>query len=107
MCDLTNYQVNLLSYGLYYKNILSQNKVPDDISNNPDKIEEYIKKTKNFKEAVDRTAGAGSRIGIVGATSEDFKALGIEDGSKMIQEAANKNYTNSIDAAKEMGVTWL
>lgn len=105
--ELSNYQTNLLSYGSYYKTLLSQNQVPDDVRENPDKLEEYINKTKNFKDAISKTGGDGSRVGIVGATNADFEALGIENSSKSIQEAAGKNYTNSMDAAKEMGVTWL
>lgn len=107
VCDLTSHQVNLLSYGMYYKNILSANKVPDEIKNNPDKLEEYVNKSAAFKAAIAKTGGEGGRIGIVGATPDDFKALGVEDSTKTMQEAAERGYTNAMDAAKDMGVTWI
>lgn len=107
IAELSNYQVNLLSYGSYYKNLLSANKVPDELRSDPDKLEEYINKTKNFERVVNNVAGDTGRVGIVGATTEDFKALGIADGTKTMNEAAERGYTNATDAAREMGVNWV
>lgn len=107
LCDLTSHQVNLLSYGRYYRDILSANKVPDEIKTNPDKLEEYVNKSAAFKQAIAKTGGEGGRVGIVGATPDDFKALGIEDGSQAMHEAAKAGYTSAVEAGKGMGVTFI
>lgn len=74
--DLTFYQSNLLSYGLYFKSVFSQEKVPDSIRDDPDQIEEYINRSKNAKTAL-KTSLEGGATGIPGATSEDFAALNL------------------------------
>jgi len=76
--DLTFYQTNLLSYGLYFKNVMSGEKVPEAIRDDPDKIEEFMNRTKASKEAL-RTNLEGGSTGIVGATSEDFEVLGLPE----------------------------
>lgn len=100
--ELSVYQINLLSYAIYFKSILTQNSVPEDIREDPDKLEDYVKKSKNFKDAVDR-AGDGERVGIVGGTEDDFKALNIKNDTDTMREIAAKNYTDSRDAARDLG----
>jgi hypothetical protein len=108
MAELSNYQINLLSYGAYYRNLLSANEVPNDIREDPDKVEEFITKNKNFKDAIAKSGATdGSRVGIVGASQADFEALGLQNDTKTMNEHASKQYANGIEAAKGMGVTWL
>lgn len=104
IAELSIHQVNLLSYGLYYKRILTNHQVPDDIRDNPDRLEEYVTKTANLKNVTDKTAGQGNRVGIVGASAADFEAMGVKDGSDTMRAAANKQYTSAMDAARDMGI---
>ncbi len=104
IAELSIHQVNLLSYAMYYKHILQNNQVPNDMRENPDKLEEYITKTANFKEATAKAGQTGNRVGIVGATQADFDALNLKNSSDIMHNAAKKQYTNAIDAAKDMGI---
>lgn len=104
--DLTIYQANLLSYGQYYRNVFSHHQLPKDIADDPDKIDEYITRATNAKKLANQTAVKdGGRVGIVGASREDFEAMGVEDGTQKMREFAGKQYTDAKDAAKDMGWT--
>ncbi len=104
IAELSMHQINLLSYALYYKRILSTNNVPDEMRDNPDKLEEYVMKTANFKEATAKAGQTGNRVGLVGATQADFDALNLKNSSDVMHNAAQKQYTNAMDAAKDMGI---
>lgn len=73
---LTNYQSNLLSYGLYFKNIISSNPdLPDNIKDDPEKIKDFIRKNRNLDQALKYTK-PGQRVGLVGASKQDIEDLG-------------------------------
>lgn len=97
--DLTIYQTNLLSYGSYFKSLMSQTEIPKEMANNPDKIEEFIARSRNMKSLVNK-AGQGDRVALIGATGEDFKALGVEDGSATVRADINRGVKSGLEAAK-------
>jgi hypothetical protein len=104
--DLTIYQANLLSYGQYYRNIFTHHQVPKDISTDPEKIEDFVTRGANAKKLANQTAvKEGGRVGIVGATAEDFQAMGVEDGTSQMRDAAKKQYRDGKEAARDMGYT--
>lgn len=74
---LTNYQSILLSYGAYYKNLLASNpELPAEMKNDPDKMEEFINKQKNLKEAMNKIDSKVQSVGIP-ATKSDFESMGL------------------------------
>lgn len=79
--DLSFYQSNLLSYGLYFKNVMSHEPIPPDCREDPDKIEDYINKSAAAKAAL-KTSMEGGATGVVGASSEDFKSMGMTEDTK-------------------------
>lgn len=101
ICQLTTQQVNLLSYGMYYRNILANNDVPEEIRDKPDRLEEYVNKSAAFKKILAKTGNAG-RVGLM-ASAEDFKLLGINNDIGIIQEAASKEFKNGMEGANAMG----
>lgn len=101
IAELSSYQVTLLSYAIYYKNLLTTNRVPDDIREDPDKLEEFINKNKNVAEALSRVKSQGGRVGMVGATKEDMESLGMRNSTEEMQNIAKKEFNNSLDAAKD------
>jgi hypothetical protein len=104
--DLTIYQANLLSYGHYYRNVLSQNEFADDIARDPDKIDDAVNRARNFKAMNAKVDNqAGGFVGYVGATGDDFKAMGAEDGTSRMNQAATKQFRDGKDAAQHMGYT--
>lgn len=105
LVDLTIYQTNLLSYGQYFKSLMTQNEIPKEFLGHPDKIEEYVLRSRNMKTMADKMAKNADRVAIVGATSEDLKAMGVEDGSEVARSDRQKGVKSGIEAAKIRGVT--
>lgn len=79
--DLTDYQINLLMYGKYFKNLMSQygEKLPDFMGENPDDIIEWFEITKNVEKSgiLEEKEGDTSAMSVTGATKEDLKIMGI------------------------------
>lgn len=98
--NLTIYQSNLLSYGLYFKNLMANEQIPKEIKDDPEKIEEYINKSKNMKDLISKTGSEGGRTGVVGATKEDFKLLNIKNDTKFIKDVTKQGVSNINDAIK-------
>ena len=102
---LTFYQVELFGYARYYKSLLenSENKPPDDISQDPEKMVEWFDSTKSAKEVLDKSKNAGvegSATSLVGATKEDLKRLGLDNPNEtinMAKKAAEKGGKLNMD----------
>lgn len=83
MSNLTFYQINLLSYGSYFKSIFQNNKIPDNIREEPEKIEEFLKKSEAMKKTLSKAGNKeGGRVGLVGATKEDMEIIGVKGDSR-------------------------
>ena len=81
---LTNYQLSLLSSGLYFKNVFSSNpEMPKDIRDDPDKIEEYIERSRGFKDMLSKIDSNAQRVGIV-ASPQDFKDMGLQSNNSFM-----------------------
>lgn len=91
LIKLTLFQIELFSYGIQFKNILRDLKVPptEDLLDNPDKLVEHHTMVKNSQELLNKNANNEGFTAIVGATSEEMKSLGMVDSN------------NTIDFAKE------
>lgn len=100
LCNLTFYQSNLLSWGIYYKNISKNNEIPNDIMEDPDKIEEFIKKSINIKQIMERSGG--QRVGIVGATNKELKEVGGGDTPDILKYNQKMGGIDSIFADKNV-----
>lgn len=80
--QLTSYQISLLSNGIYFKGLRRTEKIPPDILDDPDKIEEFVQKSAATKEIISKTGQRGGSTGIIGASAKDFKDQNlIEDTS--------------------------
>lgn len=85
--QLTILQTQLFHYGRYFRHILEQESskvIPFDIKSDPDKLVDWFEVKMVNKES----SKNGETPGLVGATKEDLKALGIEKPA------------NSVDFAK-------
>jgi hypothetical protein len=110
--ELSFYQSELFSYGLRFKNILSdtKNKPPDHIAEDPEKLIEWAEANKNAEQHLDRQGESkeGTATSLVGATKEDLEHLGIDTKSEGIslQKAAEKSggSLNMQDLMKLHGV---
>lgn len=104
--DLTYYQTNILSYGQYFKSIMTQNDVPKEHADDPDKIEDYIRRSRNMRTMMAKTDANADRVALIGATSQDIKDLGLNDGSAQIQEEMKGGFKSGMEAARQRGVTY-
>lgn len=102
--ELSMPQVNLLDWGRYFKSILTSNDLPKELLSNPDKIEEYVMRSRNMRAVVDK-AGNHDRVALIGATSADLKAAGLEDGSAKVREDIGRQVKNGMQAAKTREVS--
>ena len=86
--DLTFYQIEIYSYGRYFKSIIqnSEEKIPDHIVEDPDKLIEWAESSKNVKEVLEKTSGdaESGASSIMGATKQDLAKAGIDETQDVI-----------------------
>tara|TARA_Y100000994_G_C15656771_1_gene427752 strand:+ start:285 stop:1280 length:996 start_codon:yes stop_codon:yes gene_type:complete len=86
--DLTFYQIEIYSYGRYFKSIIqnSEEKIPDHIVEDPDKLIEWAESSKNVKEVLEKTSGdaESGASSIMGATKQDLAKAGIDENQDVI-----------------------
>ena len=80
--NLTNFQIDLMSYGRYFKDMLSKygSKIPDEMNEDPDDIMEWLSINQNVESSGILKEDDGQNISstsITGATKEDLKLMGI------------------------------
>ena len=90
--ELTFYQIELFGYGRYYKNMIqnSENKPPEEIASNPEKLVEWFESSKSAREALDKGKDPqkeGTATSLVGATKQDLKRLGLDNPNETINLA--------------------
>lgn len=99
--SLTFYQLNLLSYGIYFKNIAQHYQIPSNIKDDPDAIEAYVQKTETMKKIAEKTPQKeGARVGVVGGSNEEVKAL--NRGLNLTPDILNKEEVGHIEQAVKM-----
>jgi|TARA_Y100000817_G_scaffold36582_1_gene25224 hypothetical protein len=85
--NLTFYQIEIYSYGRYFKSLIqnSEDKIPDHIVEDPDKLIEWAQSSKNVKEVLEKNSGeeAGASS-IMGATKEDLAKAGVNQDQDVI-----------------------
>ena len=86
--DLTFYQIEIYSYGRYFKSIIqnSEEKIPDHIVEDPDKLIEWAESSKNVKEVLEKSSGdaESGASSIMGATKQDLAKAGIDENQDVI-----------------------
>ena len=103
ICDLSYNQLKLLIYSRYFKNIFSNNdKMPEYIKKDPEKIIDYVNANENVKKVKDKNDEKDySAESLVGATTEDLEYLGVkskgEDTLSLSEEAKKKGGSLSMD----------
>lgn len=102
--ELTFFQVNLLSYAVSYRNILSNQNVPEQVRDDPVKLEEYVNRSQAVREMSAKAPATGGRVGYVGAQQGDFDDWGMKNDTAQVQQMARGGVSDSMDAARQMGM---
>lgn len=103
ICSLTYNQLKLLIYARFFKNVFQQNdKMPEDIKNDPDKIMDYVNANENAKKVMDKKGNKQNAAeSIVGATEADLEYIGMKKKGErtlsLSEEAKKKGGTLSMD----------
>lgn len=97
VCELTYNQVKLLIYSRFFKNVFQQNdKMPQEIKNDPDKIIDYVNANENAKKMIENKNNKENQASsIVGATAEDLEYVGLK--------AKGQKTLSLADEAKKKG----
>lgn len=97
LVELSFYQIELFSYGKYFKGIFAnaKTKPPQYLMNDPDGLIEWFEGSKNVDEVLNKNSKVAQKdnvaTSLVGASSEDLKRLGLK----------KEEDTNTIDLTKE------
>jgi hypothetical protein len=98
--QLSLYQIDLVSWGKYFKHVLSEmrEKIPAHIMADPDKIIEYVELNRNYEKA-NKNSGERESGAIPGAKKEDLEILGMkpEAGDKFSKKLKEKGSLSSED----------
>ncbi len=99
---LTLYQSELFSYGIRFKNILSElrGKVDDAILSDPEKLLEYYDRGKNVDEIIEKInkdGNEGGTLSMPGLTADDYKKAGIATEVIDFKAIAKKKGKDKLD----------
>lgn len=106
--ELTNLQCDLISYGRYFKNLLSQRQdIPKEIMNNPNELMEWIEIRDNAEQAgiIGDNDNADGSKSIVGGTKKDFEMLGIKTEERFSLRKELEKSGGTLNAAKMFELT--
>lgn len=99
--QLTNRQIDIYRLGRYYRQLLTQTEgIPEDISQDPDRLVDFVESTKKAKEVSDKIDEQdASGVALVGATQEDLDKMGLKNDPSVtsLQDEAAKQGKKSLD----------
>lgn len=106
--ELTKYQVNLLTYGTYYKNILSNSDgIPQEILEDATKLEEWHSGKANIENALNKQ-GNGDVVSLVGISKKEMEHYGIHTQSghqsKMVEKVKAAGGELSLEDSIKFGL---
>jgi len=101
ICQLSYNQLNLLYYAQYFKQIIQNNKLPDNIKEDPEKIEEFVNASMKAKQLLEKASKNGA-TGVVGASKADMEYLGMESYDPMMKKAVARGGIDSVEEAARL-----
>lgn len=105
ICQLTFFQVRVLSLGAHYRNIFSSHdtsKFPANVREDPDLLSDYATAAKKGKEEMERQGAYDQDAIVIGAKKEDADVLGVKTNPGLVSEIT-KNGGNVIEWMRNKG----
>jgi len=93
-CDLTFYQLNLLSYAKVLRSIIRNTQVPKHLLDDPDKILEWSEKGEKQRKVMEKASQEEKSFSMVGASKEDYEEMGAQREGVSIFDMAKKKGKN-------------
>lgn len=93
ICNLTFYQIELLKYGGYFRNIFINNDVknwPKHVFDDPNVLIDYAETVARGKQDAQKQGAYDEDTVVVGANKEDAKALGLKTKNNIAKEIVQK-----------------
>jgi len=90
---LTYPQVELLSYAKSFSNIILNNKIPDNVKEDPDGIMDWYLTKNTNSEKIEKMKGKNGASIVAGSNKEELDSMGMGDGldlRKLIRSGASK-----------------
>ena len=107
--NLTVHQSNIVSYGRYFKHVLSEwgTNIPGEIRNDPEELLDWVEIRTAAKEAkvIGDENDKGGMGSIMGANKDDYRRLGIEVSDKNPLQDALKKSGGFLDKEKLFDMT--
>lgn len=91
ICQLTFFQVRLLSLGAHFRNIYGSHdtsKFPANVREDPDLLTDYAAAAKQGKEDMEKQGAYDGESIVVGAKREDAEVLGVKTRTSMAADIA-------------------
>lgn len=97
---LTFYQIDLLRYGVHFRNIFQSNDVstfPKNVLEDPDLLTDYVNTLRRGKEDLQQQGGFEEGSIVLGGKKEDNKALGVKQGPNLTEMMVKKGGQLGLD----------
>lgn len=89
-CELTFYQLNLLSYAKVLRSIIRNTDPPKHLITDPDALLDWSEKGEKARKVLEKAQSKDKDFSVVGASKEDYDALGANRAGESIFSKASK-----------------
>lgn len=90
VCELTFYQLNLLSYAKVLRSIIRNTDPPKHLLEDPDSLLEWSEKGEKQRKVMEKAKNKDKSFSMVGASEDDYDALGADRKGESIFARAKK-----------------
>jgi hypothetical protein len=105
LANLSHYQVRLITWAGYFKNISQTATIPESIKDDPEKIQEWYDGRANIEAILNKDTNANGVVSIGGITSREIKYYGLETPmSQSYERKASSTEVGSIEEAIRAGL---
>ena len=91
ICELTFYQLNLLSYAKVLRSIIRNSDPPKHLMDDPDKLLEWSEKGEKARKLMEKSQDGDKAFSVVGARGDDYKEMGAERKGTSIFDLKGKD----------------
>lgn len=94
ICEMTFYQIELLRYGVHFRNVLSStdlSQAPKGMLDDPDALTDYANTVKRGRQDLEQQGAFEEGAIVMGGKKSDDKALGVKPGGINLREEMAKN----------------
>ena len=104
--SLTHNQLKLILFSRVFKSIFDNTEdIPDSIKKDPKALMDFANTSRKGKEELDKHQEKGGATTVVGATSEDYKYMGVDENKGVSLNDAAKKKGGKLNMEDLMNIT--